>query len=337
MGTILGAFLTKNGCEVEMVDAYKEHVDALNEKGATVTGTVNFNVKVKAKTPDQMEGIYDLVFLFTKQTANEAVLTKLLNHLNDDSTVCTLQNGVPEPNVAQYVGAKRTVGGASIWSATFEGPGVSCLTQDLEKTAATYELGEMDGSITPRIENVAKILELMGRPVKITDSLMASRWGKLVNNACVSGMSAVCGATFGEVLDHPVSRACVSYIGREVKKCSEAEGYKLPMIAGKYDLESLELADQAMFELNQKMFVEMYSIVKGGKASMLQDLEKGNVTEVRMINGFVSDSGDKHGIETPFNDKVVEIVSRIEKGEITYSMDNLKYFEAGLFEFKNLE
>jgi len=339
MGTILGAYLTKNGqgLEVEMVDSFKDHVDAMNEKGATVVGTANFTVKVTAKTPEQMQGIYDVVFLFTKQLANETVLTNLLPHLNENSTVCTLQNGVPEPNVAHYVGESRTVGGASIWSATFETLGVSRLTQDLEKTAALFELGEMDGSITPRIKKIAEILERMGRPTKITENLMASRWGKLVNNACVSGMSAVCGATFGEVLDHPVSRACVSYIGREVKQCCEAEGYKLPLMGGQYSLDSLALKNQAMFEENQRMFVELYSIVRGGKASMLQDLEKGKGTEVRMINGFVSQAGDKHGIETPFNDKVVEIVSRIEKGEIPYSMDNLKYFDKSLFEFKNLD
>ncbi|MCL2367920.1 MAG: ketopantoate reductase family protein [Oscillospiraceae bacterium] len=332
LGTILGAYLTKHGCDVEMIDNYKAHVDAMNEKGASVVGTANFTVPVKAKLPEEMTGIYDIVFLLTKQTANDIVLTNLLPHLDENSVVCTLQNGAPEPFVAQYVGDKRTVGGATIWSATFEEPGVSRLTQDLSNTEYLFEIGEIDGQITPRIKEIAAILELMGRPTKITDSLMASRWGKLVNNACVSGMSAVCGATFGEVLDHPISRACVSYIGREVKRCANAEGYTLAPIAGKFPLDSLELTDKAMFEENQAMFVTMYSIVKGGKASMLQDLEKGLVTEVRMINGYVSDTGKKHNIPTPFNDMVVEIVSRIEAGEIPYSMDNLKYFDRAWFD-----
>lgn len=34
MGTVLGAYMTKNGCDVEMIDSYQAHVDALNEKGA---------------------------------------------------------------------------------------------------------------------------------------------------------------------------------------------------------------------------------------------------------------------------------------------------------------
>lgn len=111
MGTVMGAFLTHNGCPVDMVDNYQAHVDALNEKGAHIVGMVDMTVPVRAMTPEQMEGIYDLVFLFTKQTANDQVLPALLPHLGEHSTVCTLQNGVPEPYVAGYVGENRTVGG----------------------------------------------------------------------------------------------------------------------------------------------------------------------------------------------------------------------------------
>ena len=59
---------------------------------------------------------------------------------------------------------------------------------------------------------------------------------------------------------------------------------------------------------------------------MLQDLEKGKLTEVDAINGVVSAYGRKVGCPTPMNDKVVEIIHRIEKGELTPSFDNLKLF-----------
>ena len=130
MGTVLGAYMTMGGCDVELIDNYQAHVDKMNQSGAHIIGTVNLNVPVRAITPEQMHGIYDIVFLFTKQTANEAVLPNLLPHLGADSTVCTLQNGVPEPFVAQYVGENRTVGGTVLWGATFIEPGVSELTQD---------------------------------------------------------------------------------------------------------------------------------------------------------------------------------------------------------------
>ena len=57
LGTILGAFLTKGGLDVMMVDVYEEHVKALNEKGAQVVQGVEMTVPVKACTPDQYAGM----------------------------------------------------------------------------------------------------------------------------------------------------------------------------------------------------------------------------------------------------------------------------------------
>jgi len=333
IGTIMGAYMSKNGLMVDMVDAYEAHVNALNEKGATVTGLDNFTVPVRAMTPDKMEGIYDLVILMTKQTANDVVFANLKPHLDKNSVVCTLQNGVPEPYVAEHIGVERTVGGAVMWSATFVEPGVSELTQDISNIAYMFEIGELDGSITPRIGEVCKVLEAMGKPSHVTDKLMVSRWSKLVYNACMSGMSAACATTFGGVLDIPAARACLSYIGREIKLCCEAEGYKLPVMALDCSPDSFALENQAMFNENQDIWFKMYSVARAAKASMLQDLEKGNRTEVTMIDGYVSQVGRKHGIPTPFCDKVVEIVSKIEKGELPMSTSNVELFDKEWFEF----
>lgn len=333
MGTVMGAYMTKNGLDVELIDSYKEHVDVLNKNGAHIIGSVDMIVPVKAVTPEEMKGIYDLIFLFTKQTVNDTVLKNLLPHLNEKSTVCTLQNGVPEHFVAEYVGEERTLGGTVLWGATFVKPGVSELTQDITKNDHLFEIGAIDGTIGERVNNAAEILGYMGR-AKITDTLMASRWGKLINNACMSGMSAACGATFGEILQNEKSRACLSYLAREVKRCCEAEGYKMPILLNEQLPYSCDIKDQEMFDTNQRMFLEMYKDMYTAKASMLQDLEKEKKTEVLMINGYVSSTGDKYNIDTPFNDTVVEIVTKIEKKLLPLSMDNLKYFNDKLFEYK---
>jgi len=332
MGTVMGAYMTKGGCDVELIDNYQAHVDALNEKGAHIVGTVDITVPVKAITPEQMEGIYDVVFLLTKQTANEAVLPKLLPHLGPDSTVCTLQNGVPESYVASIIGENRTVGGTVLWGATFVEPGVSELTQDLSRNDHLFEIGEIDGSIGDRIQKVAGVLGYMGHAA-ITDSLMASRWGKLILNACMSGMSAATGSTFGGVLDNDASRACLSYLGREVQQCASAAGYVLPTLLHEQSPETLALKDRTMFEANQEVFLTIYSDMRTAKASMLQDLENGKLTEVKMINGYVCDAGVKYGIPTPFNDKVVEIVGKIGAGELPLNMSNVELFDRSTFEY----
>lgn len=333
MGTVMGAFFTKSGMPVEMIDNYKEHVKVLQTKGATITGFADFTVPVKAYTPDKMSGSYDLIFLLTKQLSNEQLLPCILPFLHEKSTVCTLQNGVPEPFVADIIGKDRTVGGTVLWGATFLRPGVSELTQDISLNDHLFEIGEISGEIGERIKSIAEVMRGMGAVI-VTNSLMASRWGKLVNNACMSGMSAVCGATFGEVRDHKLARACLSYLGREVKQCCEAEGYRLPVLLSNCSGDSLSFQSQEMFDQSQQMFIKMYKGFDLAKASMLQDLEKGKPTEVRMINGYVCATGRKHNIKTPFNDKVVEIVTAIEQDKLDKSMENVKLFNPEWFEYE---
>ena len=52
------------------------------------------------------------------------------------------------------------------------------------------------------------------------------------------------------------------------------------------------------------------------KPSMAQDIGKGMKTEIDFINGMVVRTGEKHGIPTPANAGIVEVVKRIEAGEI---------------------
>src|SRR5699024_12567714 len=94
--TIIGTYLSETKEDVEVSDVDEEHVQALNEKGATLVGTINKNIPVRAITPEQMTGTYDLVLLLTKQVFNEQVLHSLKPYLRNDSMLLSMQNGVPE-------------------------------------------------------------------------------------------------------------------------------------------------------------------------------------------------------------------------------------------------
>ena len=59
---------------------------------------------------------------------------------------------------------------------------------------------------------------------------------------------------------------------------------------------------------------------------MLQDLKKGKPCEVDAINGIVCDWGKKCGVPTPINDRIVSIIKKAERGEITVSSDNVALF-----------
>ena len=105
LGTVLGAYLTKNGIDIELVNRNVKHTEALKKNGATIKGTVNFNVPVKALFPEEMGDGYDVIFLLTKQLANKDVVEMLKPKLNVDGVIVTLQNGIPEPLIAELVGS----------------------------------------------------------------------------------------------------------------------------------------------------------------------------------------------------------------------------------------
>jgi 2-dehydropantoate 2-reductase len=310
LGIIIGARMTKNGQQVDLIDSFKENVDALNANGATVTGYLLMHQAVTALTPEQMTGTYDLVLLLTKQTANETALLKLLPHLHKDSIVCTLQNGVPEESVAAIVGKERTIGGAVGFGATWLKPGVSELTSTMEAVEKfAFEIGEIDGVARPRLAKVKEVLNAAGGTTILTN-LMGIRYTKLLMNSTFSGMSAALNGTFSDVLANPKAMVCVAHIADEVIKVCRGLGYHMVEMQG-VDFEFLELNSKA--DIPSKM--DFYKKVWGrhnNKASMLQDLEKGKKTEIDYINGIVCRGGRKCGIPTPFNDKVVELVKEAE-------------------------
>ncbi|MCQ2174368.1 MAG: ketopantoate reductase family protein [Bacteroidales bacterium] len=324
LGTILGAFITKNGGQIDLVNRNREHTAALKANGATVTGTLNFNQKVSALSPEEMSGKYDIIFLMTKQQDNRNTVTFLKDYLEDDGVLVTLQNGLPEVLIGSILGEERVLGCTVAWGATRIGPGVSELTS--EPDSLTFSLGSISEDPSPRINEVKALLEMMG-PVHLDDNFVGNRWSKLLINAAFSGMSAVLGCTFGETVEKIPRRKVVQAIMKECMDVCKAGGIKIEPVQGK-DIVKL-------FNYNNpvKKFISLlllpFAIRKHRmlKASMLQDLEHGKKTEVDSINGSVCAFGRKVGCPTPVNDKVVEIIHRIEAGELTPSFKNLELFK----------
>jgi len=332
LGTVIGALLSKNGCQVDLIDSFKENVDALNKHGAKVTGFMDLIVPIKAYTPDQLSGHYDLVILLTKQTTNKTALAAILPFLHDRSTVCTLQNGIPEEAVAGIVGRPRTVGGTVGFGATWISPGVSELTS----TAATvenfaFEIGEMDGQQTDRILQVQKILSLVGKTVILPD-LMGVRWSKLLMNATFSGMSAALGCTFGNVLDDHKAMQCLAHVADETVKACHASGYRMVEMNG-LNMGRLELANHADIPNKMPLYHQVWDKHRKLKASMLQDLEKGRPCEIDYINGVVAQAGKRLGIKTPFNDKIIELVKEAEARKGVNDFSYLSRFDTLLAAF----
>lgn len=323
LGTILGAYITKNGGEIELINRNKAHIEALQTNGATVVGTINFNQKVTAYTPDQMSGKYDIIFLMTKQQHNREVVTFLKDFIAEDGVIVTLQNGIPELEIGEIVGEDRVLGCTVAWGATMKDPGVCELTSAVD--SLTFSIGSLYPNPNHHLNEVKRLLEMMG-PVEYDKNFIGTRWSKLLINSAFSGMSAVLGSTFGEAAKEKRSRRVVQALIKECIDVCAKGGIKIEPVQGKDIVKLLDYKNS--FKKAISFFIIPIAIKKHAllKASMLQDLEKSKKSEVDAINGVVSAFGKKVGFPTPMNDKVVEIIHQIEDGKLTPSFKNIELF-----------
>ena len=324
LGTILGAYISKAGVEIELINRNKAHIEALQTKGAHVTGTVEFTQPVVAYTPDQMNGVYDVIFLMTKQQHNPEVVTMLKEYLAADGALVTFQNGLPEIKIAEILGEERVLGCTVAWGATLQEPGVCELTSAPD--ALSFSLGAISPTKNKHFDKVKEVLEHMGT-VDVEENFIGTRWSKLLINAAFSGMSTVLGCTFGEAAGPRASRKVVQALIKECIDVCAKGGIRIEPVQGKDIVKLLDYHNPLKKALAYMIIPIAIRKHAKLKASMLQDIEKGKLTEVDAINGAVCDYGRKIGFPTPANDKVVEIIHKIEKGEFKPSFDNLKFFE----------
>ena len=168
LGTILGAYISKAGVSIDLINRNKSHIEALKTQGAQVVGTVQFTQPVVAYTPEEMSGQYDILFLMTKQQHNAEVAARLKDFLAPDGVLVTFQNGLPEVLLASILGEERVLGCTVAWGATMQSAGVCELTS--EPDALSFSLGAISPNRSKHFDKVKELLEYMGK-VDIEDNL----------------------------------------------------------------------------------------------------------------------------------------------------------------------
>lgn len=327
LGTVLGAYISKSGTAIDLINRNKAHVQALRENGARITGTVDMTVPVTALTPQEMSGVYDVILLMTKQLQNVEVVTALKEHLAEDGVIVTLQNGLPEPGIAAIVGEHRTMGCVVEWGATLSAPGVCTLTS--EPDSLSFHTGRMEGISDAQFTMVKELLEHMC-PVHEEPNLLGARWSKLLINATFSGLGTVVGGVFGDVSENKDAAKVAVRCMKECIDVGHAAGITFAPVQGK-NITALFYYKSALKRALATMLVPIaMKKHRNIEPSMLQDLKAGKSCEIDAINGVVCEWGRKTGVETPVNDRIVALVKQAQEGKLVLKADNIRLFDSDI-------
>ena len=113
-GSYIGAFLTREGYDVTLIDMWGEHVEAMRANGLRASGSQgDFTVPVKAyhlTDAMQLNRQFDIGFLAVKSYDTEWAAHFLKRFVKRDGVVVDSQNCMNDRLVASIMGYDRTVG-----------------------------------------------------------------------------------------------------------------------------------------------------------------------------------------------------------------------------------
>jgi 2-dehydropantoate 2-reductase len=295
MGSVYAALLADQGKhDVWAIDTWKQHVDAIREKGLRVEGASgDRTVRMNATTNPADVKDADLVIVATKYDGVGAAARAALSVGKPDAPILAIQNGLGSADiVADVVGSKRimlgVVGG---FGASMKGPGHAH-----HNGMEFLRLGEMDGGMTPRLEAVAEAWRAGGFKVLTFDDIHKMVWEKLICNCTYSGPCALTGLRVGELQASPSAWSIAAACAHEAYQVARAKSI------------TLDFDDPVRYvrEFGQK--------IPGARPSMLLDHLAGRRAEVDNINGAIPREGAKVSIATPVNSVVVALLKAKESG-----------------------
>ena len=328
-GSYLGAYMTRAGYDVTLLDMWAEHVQKMRADGLRASGTQDdFTVPVKARHLSdamQLEGGFDIGFLAMKSYDTEWAAHFLKRLVRADGVVVSSQNCMNDRLVASVVGYGRAVGcimssiTVALWEpghVTRGGP------PGRGRGHVVFRVGELHGRITPRVEELADILACVD-DAKATPNLWGERWSKLTTNSSGNPVGAMTGLGAQGVASMPEARRVQIEICKESCQVALAQNYAVEPIRG-VSAETFARADdgEVFEELDAK-----FQPSGGGadwKSSMGQDVEKGRRTEIEFMNGHIVREGRETGVPTPVNAAIVQVMKEVETGTLPPSPDNVR-------------
>jgi 2-dehydropantoate 2-reductase len=301
IGGWLGVKLAQAGCDVSVVargatlQALQLHGLRLQQAGESASATARASA-----SPAEL-GVQDLVVVAVKAPAMAEVAKGIAPLLGPQTIVLTAMNGVPwwffegfggrhagtrlesidpDGSIARAVPARHIIGCVVHASCLVQEPG---LVQ--HHFGNKLVIGEPSGEKTPRVRELAALLEKAGFDTVLSDQIQKDAWYKLWGNMTMNPISAITGATTDRVLDDELVRGFIQRVMLEAKEIGARIGIPIDQTPEDRHVVTRKLG--------------------AFKTSMLQDVEAGKAVELDALVTVVKELGELTGVPTPFTDALL--------------------------------
>jgi len=311
LGTLLGAYLSRGGADITLLDL-PDVIKTLNREDVeirTFSGE-SFKVRLKAtEDPLSLKDI-DLIMLCVKTYQSEAAVSPIA-HLKDRvQAILSLQNGVDKELILErYFGRDKVIGGCCTEAASRVDEKAVMYTMG----GVTY-LGELDGSLSSRVASAVKLFHDRGLKAEASPQVVSVDWCKWINFAAISAVCALTRLPYYKALRNPYSAGLIAQIYREYAELAEASGVEVHDYPG-FEVKAISRAsaDEAVQLLQQRGM----KLKEGGATkimpSLAQDLIAGRATERESIFGFAVREGDAKDLPMTFTRHAYALITAVEE------------------------
>ena len=240
--------------------------------------------------PSEEDFKADLIIIATKFAGLKDAIKNIKNFVKEDTVILSLLNGVTSEDIIADVYGKDKM----LYSYFIGHSSVRCGNSVTHDDVNTIVFGA-ENNLGENVVAVKNFFDKVGINYKIPDDIKRSMWLKFMLNVSANQPTAILRMTFGDMFENTHFMKFAENIMREVQSVAKAEGVR----------NTETMVDEALKHLK--------TMTPDGKTSMLQDVEAGRKTEVDMFAGTVIELGKKHGISTPYNKILREMIGIIEE------------------------
>jgi len=295
VGGYFGARLAAAGNDVTFI-ARGAHLEAINNRGLRVQsphGDIHIH-PARASDDPAAVGEVDVVLFATKLYDTESAGELCKSLIGADTAVISLLNGVDsEERLSRILDREHVVGGVARISADIAEPGVIAH----HSTFASLEFGELDGSLSIRLQKFLSTAEESHIKAQLCDDIGAAIWQKFIMLASFSAITALTRLPAGPIRDNPQTWKLMEAAAHETGAVARARG--------------VQLGENAVDDIVRVM----HGLPDAMKSSMLMDLERGKRLELEWLSGAVCRLGREAGVDTPVHRVVLAALMPFANGD----------------------